>query len=109
MPSRARCARTRPAHSISAMQATTVSKAQRTAPPSHSTPIAAVASKAPIRLRVARSDLGSASAIAPLAPAKARNRILEARPIEIGPERIDEQQLGIGRLPQQEIGESLLA
>src|SRR5690242_13808255 len=108
MPSRARRARTSPAHSISAMQETRTSSTHSTTPPSHSTPTAATASRPPIRLRVASSDLGLASAIAPLAPAEARNRLLEHGAVEIRPERVDEEQLGIGRLPQQEVGEPLL-
>src|SRR3954471_17184990 len=33
----------------------------------------------------------------------------EARGIEVGPQGVDEAELGIGRLPQQEIGQAFLA
>ena len=60
------------------------------------------------RLRIERAR--SSAAEAPLA--RARNRRApraNAGLVEIGPERVDEQQFGIGRLPEQEVGQALLA
>ena len=59
-----------------------------------------------------RRGCGASSAGRRSAARAGRNRPARApsaSPVEIGPEHVGEQQFGIGRLPEQEIGEALLA
>src|SRR3546814_19160482 len=44
-----------------------------------------------------------------LALRERRDRLTQPRAVEIGPQRIDEQQFGISRLPQQEVRQPALA
>src|SRR5262249_28154455 len=63
------------------------------------------------RYRPARADGASAAdaAIASFAPAKLGDRLLQMLLAEIGPQRVDKYQFGVGALPQQEIADALLA
>src|SRR5262245_46493942 len=63
------------------------------------------------RFRPARGVGASAAdaAIASLTPTKLRDRLLKVLLAEVGPQRVDKHQLGIGALPQQEIADALLA
>src|SRR5688572_3537776 len=73
----------------------------------------------PARLKGSResSDFGALrllellarAAEAPLAPAVRRDRLVERRAVEIGPQRLGEIKLGVGELPQQKVGDALLA
>ena len=45
----------------------------------------------------------------PLAPAEIGERCGEVVATEVRPQRVDETQLGVGRLPQQKVREPLLA
>src|SRR5262245_53379083 len=46
---------------------------------------------------------------AALAPVELAHRVRQLARAELGPRRLDEQQLGIGGLPEQEVAEALLA
>src|SRR5215470_12940787 len=61
------------------------------------------------RPRASRLEATSGSAIAPLAAVKLAERALQIRLGEIRPKRVDEDELGIGGLPEEEIAEPLLA
>src|SRR5690349_320745 len=57
----------------------------------------------------AGAALAADAAIAPVAAAELGDRLLEMVLAEVGPERVDEHQLGVGTLPEQEIADALLA
>jgi hypothetical protein len=62
--------------------------------------------------RRAEGELGGLrleAAEAALAAAEARERLGEVRRSEVGPHALGEVQLGLSALPQQKIGEALLA
>src|SRR5258708_4837916 len=61
------------------------------------------------RLGCPAGALTADAAIATFAPAELGDRLLEMLLAEIGPQRVDEHQLGIGALPEQEIADPLLA
>src|SRR5688572_21119172 len=54
-------------------------------------------------------ELLARAAEAPLALAVRRDRLVERRAVEIGPQRLGEIELGVGKLPEQEVGDALLA
>ena len=60
-------------------------------------------------IRLLRSDRCCQAAEAPLAALEIGDGRAQIVGAEIGPQRIDEAQLGVGRLPQQEVGQPLLA
>src|SRR5690348_9186614 len=99
-------------HSQPMSPAPTSVTAARSAPPSHAATIASGARTDAERMRSRRaSDLEASSdcAIAPLAAVKLAEGALEIRLGEIRPERVDEHEFRIGRLPQQEVAEPLFA
>src|SRR6478735_7497815 len=49
------------------------------------------------------------AAISPFTPTELSDCLLQVVLAEIGPQRVDEHQLGIGTLPEQEIADALLA
>src|SRR5471032_1052311 len=53
--------------------------------------------------------LGADAAIPPLAFAELVDRLLEMFLAEIGPQRVDEHQFGVGALPEQEVTDALLS
>src|SRR6185436_8235901 len=53
--------------------------------------------------------LAADAAIATFAAAEFGNRLLQMLLAEVGPQCVDEHQLGIGALPEQEIADALLA
>src|SRR5438270_47151 len=57
----------------------------------------------------ANGALATDAAIATFAAAELGNRLLEMLLAEVGPQGVDEDQLGVGALPQQEIADALLA
>src|SRR6188508_1178521 len=59
--------------------------------------------------RVAVHDIGDRPAVAPITLGIRLNRAPKVAAVEIGPQSIKEHQLGIGALPQQEVGRSLLS
>src|SRR5204863_9179689 len=61
------------------------------------------------RPRKRAGALAADAAIATFAAAKLGDRPLEMLLAEVGPQRVDEHQLGVGALPQQEIADALLA
>src|SRR5687768_13285991 len=54
-------------------------------------------------------ELLARAAEAPLALAVRRDRLVERCAVEIGPQRLGEIELGVGELPEQEVGDALLA
>src|SRR5262245_21686623 len=48
-------------------------------------------------------------AVAPVAAVELAHRVAQALLVEVRPQRLGEYQLGVGRLPQQEVGQALLA
>src|SRR6185369_2955082 len=60
-------------------------------------------------IRCASMLVLSAGAVSPFAIVKLADGILEIILGEVGPQAIEEHQLGVGRLPQQEIADPLLA
>src|SRR5471030_3005624 len=57
----------------------------------------------------APKGLAADAAIAPLAPPELGDSFLEMGLVEVGPQRVDEHQLGVGALPEQEVADALLA
>src|SRR5689334_20484624 len=57
----------------------------------------------------AGAALAADAAIATVAAAELDDRPLQMLLAEVGPQRVDEHQLGVGTLPQQEIADALLA
>src|SRR5689334_11743252 len=62
-----------------------------------------------LRGGLGRDELLAGAAEAPLAPLVRRDRLAERLGAEIGPERLGEVELGVGELPEQEVGDALLA
>src|SRR5262245_33940654 len=49
------------------------------------------------------------TAEAPVAPPELGNRCAQAVGVEVGPQRVDEAELGVGRLPEKKVRKTLLA
>src|SRR5262249_37802455 len=87
--------------------------------PNHTAASSAGPSTAADRIRTSRpwnrrlarpaGALAADAAIATFTAPELRNRLLEVLLAEIGPQRVDEHQLGVGALPQQEIADALFA
>src|SRR5688500_2455111 len=112
------------ANSPNATMATSAMNASSTAPPMHTASAATASMTTAESSRLGRSAaftlIGTGSfgpsgrtelpaAIASLPCGKARQRLLEMRDGEIGPQHLGEPHLGVGRLPKQEIRQPYLA
>src|SRR5262249_46935280 len=104
-------------HSHAMMTDATTISAAKNSPPNQIATMASGTKTSAERIRSPRApffvSLGPAAAnrrsVPPLASAIIGDRLLQLRSAEIRPQRLGEDKLGIGALPQQEIADALLA